>query len=80
MLVIPLGLVGCKDKDDNVVRVCEVTHSVFYAPLYIAINNGYFEEYDIEIELSNGGGADKCMNAQVGRYCPYGTRGYNIRC
>ena len=46
-MAIPLGLVGCKDKDDNVVRVCEVTHSVFYAPLYIAINNGYFEEYDI---------------------------------
>lgn len=67
MLVIPLGLVGCKDKDDNVVRVCEVTHSVFYAPLYIAINNGYFEEYDIEIELSNGGGADKCMNALVSK-------------
>ena len=67
LMAIPLGLVGCKDKDDNVVRVCEVTHSVFYAPLYIAINNGYFEEYDIEIELSNGGGADKCMNALVSK-------------
>ncbi len=67
LLALPLGIVGCKDKDDNVVRVCEVTHSVFYAPLYIAINNGYFEEYDIEIELSNGGGADKCMNALVSK-------------
>lgn len=67
MLIIPFGLVGCKKKDENVVRVCEVTHSVFYAPLYIAINNGYFEEYDIKIELSNGGGADKCMNALVSK-------------
>ena len=63
---MPISLVGCKE-DSNVVRVCEVTHSVFYAPLYIAINNGYFEEYDIEIELSNGGGADKCMNALVSK-------------
>lgn len=66
LFATPLTLVGCKD-DTNTVRLCEVTHSVFYAPLYIAINNGYFEEYDIEIELSNGGGADKCMNALVSK-------------
>ena len=66
LLASPLGIVGCKDSS-NVVKVCEVTHSVFYAPLYIAINNGYFEDYGIEIELSNGGGADKCMNALVSK-------------
>lgn len=66
LFLSPMGVVGCKE-DSNVVRVCEVTHSVFYAPLYIAINNGYFEDYDIEIELSNGGGADKCMNALVSK-------------
>lgn len=67
LTLLPMGLsvVGCKDKDSNVIRLSEVTHSIFYAPLYIAINNGYFEEYDIEIELSNGGGADKCMTALV---------------
>ncbi|MBQ7352362.1 MAG: ABC transporter substrate-binding protein [Clostridia bacterium] len=67
LFLVPFGIVGCKDDDSNVIKVCEVTHSVFYAPLYIAINNGYFEEYDIEIELSNGGGADKCMNALVSK-------------
>lgn len=61
---IPFCLVGC-GKDKNTIRLSEVTHSVFYAPLYIAINKGYFEEYDINIELSNGGGADKCMSALV---------------
>jgi len=66
VLIAPFSLTACK-KDDNVIRLCEVTHSVFYAPLYIAINNGYFEEYGIEIELSNGGGADKCMNALVSK-------------
>lgn len=67
MFLSPFTIVGCKDDDSNVVKLCEVTHSVFYAPLYIAINNGYFEDYDIEIELSNGGGADKCMNALVSK-------------
>ena len=58
---------ACNDGDGTKIRLSEVTHSIFYAPLYIAINNGYFEEYDIEIELTNGGGADKCMSALVSK-------------
>jgi NitT/TauT family transport system substrate-binding protein len=45
------------------VRLAEVTHSVFYAPMYVAINNGFFEEVGIEIELTNAGGADMAMAA-----------------
>ena len=56
------GLVGCK-KDDNVIRLNEVTHSIFYAPLYVAINLGYFEQEGLEIELTNGGGANNSMTA-----------------
>ncbi len=52
---------GCKDK--NVIRINEVTHSIFYAPLYVAINNGYFKEYNYKIELVNGGGSDNSMTA-----------------
>ena len=61
-MIMPIGFVGCSGQS-NVVRLNEVTHSIFYAPLYIAINNGYFEEAGIEIELVNGGGADKVMTA-----------------
>lgn len=43
--------------------VSEVTHSIFYAPMYAAINNGYFKDAGIDIELVNAGGADKVMTA-----------------
>ena len=52
---------GC--KKDDVIRINEVTHSIFYAPLYVAINNGYFKEYGYKIELTNGGGSDASMTA-----------------
>ncbi len=41
----------------------EVTHSIFYAPQYVAISEGFFEEEGLEIELVNGGGADNVMTA-----------------
>lgn len=50
-------------KPNNVIRVNEVTHSIFYAPFYIAINNGYFEDEGLELELVNGGGSNNSMNA-----------------
>ena len=41
----------------------EVAHSIFYAPMYVAIEEGYFEEAGIELELVTGFGADKTMTA-----------------
>ncbi len=45
-----------KDKDDKVtkIKVAEVTHSVFYAPWYVALHNNYFENLDIEVILTSG--------------------------
>ena len=66
VLVAAAALAGCAGagpKPLEKVRVCEVTHSVFYAPQYAAIQLGFFQEEGIEIELSNGQGADKVMAA-----------------
>lgn len=41
----------------------EVAHSIFYAPLYVAVEEGYFAEEGIELELVTGFGADKTMTA-----------------
>ena len=41
----------------------EVAHSLFYAPMYVAIEEGYFEDAGIDLELVTGFGADKTMTA-----------------
>lgn len=43
------------------IRLNEVVRSVFYAPMYVAINEGFFEEEGLAIDLSTGQGADKTM-------------------
>lgn len=59
-----LPLTACeKDEDLTLLKVNEVTHSIFYAPMYLADSMGYFEAEGLKIELTNGGGADKVMAA-----------------
>lgn len=64
MALMPLTACG-KTDGKTTITLNEVTHSVFYAPLYIAINNGYLEDENINVELVNGGGADKVMTAVI---------------
>ena len=52
-----------EDSSLTKVRLAEVTHSSFYAPLYVAIENGYFEEEGIDLELILTPGADKVSAA-----------------
>ena len=67
---------GCGEKSDKtVLEINEVTHSVFYAPLYVAIENGYFEEENITVNLTNGGGADKSMTAVISKTAHIGLMG-----
>lgn len=61
-MVIPFSFAACK-KNGKLIRINEVTHSVFYAPMYLADALGYFGDEDIEIEITNGGGADATMAA-----------------
>ena len=52
-----------KEKNLTKVSVAEVAHSIFYAPQYVAISEGFFEDFGIEIELSLANGADKVTAA-----------------
>lgn len=62
-------------NDLTKVRLAEVTHSVFYAPLYAAIENGYFEEEGIDIELILTSGADKVSAAVLSNTVEVGFAG-----
>lgn len=57
------------------VRVNEVTRSVFYAPQYVAIQNGYFKDQGLEVELTTGQGADKVMTAVLAGQSDIGFAG-----
>lgn len=61
-----MSLIGCQQKTEaGTIRLNEVTHSVFYAPLYVAYDLGYFKEHGLNIEFTNGGGSDNSMTALI---------------
>lgn len=66
-----------EDKKNNLkkIKLAEVTHSIFYAPLYVAIENGYFEEEGIDLELILTSGADKVSAAVLSNDADVGFAG-----
>ncbi len=78
-LVIAGAITACnenkKENDLTKVTLNEVAHSIFYAPMYAAIELGYFEEEGIDLELVTGFGADKTMTAVVSGEAQIGFMG-----
>ena len=62
MIVASLLFVGC-GGNDNKIRLNEVTHSIFYAPLYAAYNLGFFEDKGLEVTIESATGSDASMTA-----------------
>ena len=65
-VIITVFTINKKDKEDNnltQITLAEVAHTIFYAPQYLAINNGYFEEEGLKINLILTSGADAVMSA-----------------
>ena len=52
-----------QEKDIKTIKLNEVTRSVFYAPQYAAITQGFFKEEGIELEITTGQGADNVMTS-----------------
>ena len=77
-LLLPVLLTGCGSGGQTAsvtVRLNEVTHSVFYAPQYVAMSQGFFADEGLDVELTNGGGADKVMTAVVSGSADIGLAG-----
>ncbi len=71
------GIAGCSSETDGNQKVVlnEVAHSIFYAPMYVAIEEGYFAEEGIDLELVTGFGADKTMTAVLSGEADIGFMG-----
>lgn len=83
LLMILCAFCGCREKKTEAgtdavltpVTLNEVAHSIFYAPQYVAIEEGYFKEAGIDLTLVTGFGADKVMTALVSDEAQIGFMG-----
>ncbi|MGN0161694.1 MAG: ABC transporter substrate-binding protein [Lachnospiraceae bacterium] len=77
-MVCILSLCACSEETESAltpVTLNEVAHSIFYAPQYVAIENGYFAEEGMDLTLVTGFGADKVMTALVSDEADIGFMG-----
>lgn len=72
---IAVTIVIIPKKPDNKIRVTEVTRSIFYAPLYAALNLGYFEDEGLDVEITTAGGSNYSMNAILSGEADIGLMG-----
>ena len=69
-------LMGCQKTETGTnVTLNEVAHSVFYAPMYVALEEGYFQEEGLNVTLVTGFGADKTMTALLSGEADIGFMG-----
>lgn len=74
--VATITIINGKEKNNlTKIKLAEVTHSIFYAPQYVAISEGYFEDEGLEIELILTPGADKVMAAVLSKDVEIGFSG-----
>lgn len=77
--LVILQLCGCgkssSEEELTSITLNEVAHSIFYAPQYVAIENGYFKEEGLDIKLVNGAGADNVMTAVLSGEADIGFMG-----
>lgn len=74
ILITPMILTSC-DDNSNKITVAEVTRSIFYAPMYVALNEGYFEDEGLDVTLITTPGSDKTMAALLSKEAQIGLMG-----
>lgn len=75
LLCLTYAIPGLGKESLIKVRLNEVTHSVFYAPQYVALNFGFFRAEGLDVELTNGQGTDKVMTAVLSGQADIGFGG-----
>ena len=75
LVLFDLNKGDSKEEKRQKITLAEVTHSIFYAPQYVAIEQGYFEEVGIDVELILTSGADKVTAAVLSKDADIGFCG-----
>ena len=75
LIIFTIVLITNKKENKQTIKVAEVTHSLFYTPLYVALENNYFEEEGLDIELILTPGADKVSAAVLSNDVQIGFAG-----
>ena len=75
ILLSIIPITSCTNSDLTKITVAEVTHSIFYAPQYIADSLGYFEEQGLDVNIITTSGADKTMAALLSKEAQIGLMG-----
>ena len=73
-LLTPLTFSSCNETN-NKITIAEVTRSIFYAPLYVALNEGYFNDFNLDVTLITTPGSDKTMSALLSKEAQIGLMG-----
>lgn len=63
LLTLLILLSACNKNETTSIKLAEVTRSIFYAPQYVAIEKGFFEEEGLDVDLQTTWGGDKTMTA-----------------
>ena len=79
VIALPMGVFAAKkdSTEEKLTKVTlnEVAHSIFYAPQYVAIEEGYFKDEGLDLTLVTGFGADKTMTAVISGEADIGFMG-----
>lgn len=73
-LFVPLMVSSCK-SNANKITIAEVTRSIFYAPMYVSLNENYFKDEGLDVNIITTPGADKTMAALLSKEAQIGLMG-----
>lgn len=70
-----IGIVACSNENSNKIRVCETARSIFYAPLYVAVNKGYFSDEGLDVTVTTVQGSNLVMTTVISGGAEIGLMG-----
>ncbi|MEQ2130158.1 ABC transporter substrate-binding protein [Caldanaerobacter subterraneus KAk] len=77
LTLIASSIAGCSSKEQKLTKInfVETVHSIFYAPYYVAVSQGFFKEEGLELVITTAQGSDKAATAVLSGTADIGLQG-----